>query len=68
MGHGKGYVYPHDSKDSFAVQDYMGVSKTYYFPKGAGYEAKIRESLEYWEERRKNSAKEDPAVISSEKK
>ncbi len=51
-GHGKGYIYPHDS-GGFAVQDYMTVPKTYYAPKGIGYESKICERLQYWKECRK---------------
>jgi putative ATPase len=49
MGHGEGYVYPHDKKDHFAVQDYMGVSKRYYSPGEVGYESKIKERMDYWD-------------------
>ncbi len=50
--HGKDYKYPHDT-GGFAVQDYMAVPKRYYLPKGMGYESKICERLEYWQECRK---------------
>ena len=53
MGHGEGYVYPHDAKGHFAVQDYLGVSRKYYSPGEAGYESKIKERIEYWDTVRK---------------
>lgn len=49
MGHGEGYIYPHSEKDSFAVQNYVGIPKKYYFPINSGYEAKIAERIQYWE-------------------
>ena len=49
MGHGEGYVYPHGEEGSFAVQDYVGVPKKYYFPVNSGYESKIVERIEYWD-------------------
>jgi putative ATPase len=45
--HGENYLYPHDT-GGFAVQDYLTVAKTYYEPKGMGYESKICERLDYW--------------------
>ena len=41
------YKYPH-AHGGFVVQDYMTVEKSYYEPKKIGYEAKIKERLEYW--------------------
>ena len=41
------YKYPHDF-GGFAVQDYMTVEKSYYKPKKIGYEAKIKERIDYW--------------------
>ncbi|MCK5843397.1 MAG: replication-associated recombination protein A [Victivallales bacterium] len=52
MGHGEGYQYPHDEKDAFVVQEYMGASKKYYSPRESGYETKILERIKYWEKRR----------------
>lgn len=49
MGHGEGYIYPHSEKDSFAVQNYVGIPKKYYFPINSGYESKIVERIKYWE-------------------
>lgn len=54
-GHGEGYIYPHDC-GGFAVQDYMSVPKSYYRPKNSGYEAKIRERMEYWQSLRAAAA------------
>ena len=42
------YNYPHDYKDSFVNQSYMGISKRYYNPADIGYERKIKERLKYW--------------------
>ena len=47
LGH-TGYKYPHDFKGSFVDQEYLGVDKTFYEPSGNGYEAKIKERLDYW--------------------
>jgi putative ATPase len=42
------YKYPHNYKDGFVPQEYMGVAKEYYSPVGLGYEEKIKQRLEYW--------------------
>ena len=49
--HGKDYIYVHNT-GGFAVQDYMSVPKKYYRVAGAGYEAKIRERLDYFDQMR----------------
>ncbi len=49
--HGKDYIYVHNT-GGFAVQDYMSVPKKYYKVTGAGYEAKIKERLDYFEQLR----------------
>ena len=49
--HGKDYIYVHNI-GGFAVQDYMSVPKKYYRVAGAGYEAKIRERLDYFDQMR----------------
>ena len=49
--HGKDYIYPH-ATGGFAVQDYMSVPKKYYNVAGAGYESKIKERLDYFEQLR----------------
>ena len=47
LGHGVGYVNPHDA-GGFVAQDYLSVDRRYYEPKAIGYEAKIRERVDYW--------------------
>jgi putative ATPase len=42
LGHGKGYVYSHDSPDGFVEQDYLGVHKRYYEPVNRGHEVQFR--------------------------
>jgi putative ATPase len=49
--HGKDYIYPHET-GGFAVQDYMQVPKKYYKVAGAGYESKIKERLDYFDQLR----------------
>ncbi|MFC1520852.1 replication-associated recombination protein A [Elusimicrobiota bacterium] len=45
LGHGKGYLYPHDYKENFIRQEYFPDPKVFYKPKISGYEGKIRETL-----------------------
>ncbi len=51
LGHGKGYQYPHDFKDGFVVQEYLGVDKIYYEPTDRGMEADIGRRLSEWKKR-----------------
>jgi putative ATPase len=56
VGYGKGYTYDHDADEAFSGQDYWpeGMDgQTLYEPSDRGFEAKIRERLAYWDERRK---------------
>lgn len=51
LGHGRGYLYPHDFPGSFVPQDYLpGELKgaVYYNPRGTGEEKAIKERLEQW--------------------
>jgi len=50
LGHGEGYVYPHDHPGHFVPQDYLGVEKEFYQPGDQGVEKKIKERLEKWRE------------------
>lgn len=43
-----GYKYPHDYKEHYVKQSYLGVKKIYYKPTEFGYERKIKERLNYW--------------------
>ncbi|OGV33240.1 MAG: AAA family ATPase [Lentisphaerae bacterium GWF2_45_14] len=52
------YKYPHDFKGNFVTQDYLGVDKKYYLPSTHGYEAKIKERMDYWEKCRATQAEE----------
>jgi putative ATPase len=55
VGYGKGYAYDHDSDEGFSGQDYWpeGMARqAFYEPTDRGFEAKVRERLEYWQERR----------------
>ncbi len=52
-GNGQAYQYPHDHEGGFVNQDYLGVARTYYCPADTGYESKIRERLQYWDQCRK---------------
>jgi putative ATPase len=56
VGYGKGYAYDHNADEAFSGQDYWpeGMDgETLYEPSDRGFEAKIRERLAYWDERRK---------------
>ena len=56
IGYGKGYAYDHDAEDAFSGSDYWPEEMephSLYEPSDRGFEAKIRERLEYWKDRRK---------------
>jgi putative ATPase len=56
VGYGKGYAYDHDADEGFSGQDYWpeGMSaQSFYEPTDRGFEARIKERLDYWNERRK---------------
>src|SRR5436190_3963174 len=56
VGYGKGYAYDHDADEGFSGQDYWPEemqAQSFYEPSDRGFEAKVRERLEYWNERRK---------------
>jgi putative ATPase len=56
VGYGKGYAYDHSAEEGFSGQDYWpeGMERqNFYEPTDRGFEAKVRERLEYWDERRK---------------
>jgi putative ATPase len=57
VGYGKGYAYDHDADEAFSGQDYWpeGMEpQTFYDPTDRGFEAKVRERIEYWQHRRKD--------------
>jgi putative ATPase len=53
MGHGKDYVYPHDSDGHFAPQQYLPkrlLGTYFYTPSEEGYESQVKSRLEMWRE------------------
>jgi putative ATPase len=53
LGHGKGYLYPHDFPGNHVEQEYLPEGlrgQTYYEPTSNGYEAKISDRLRRWRE------------------
>ena len=61
IGYGSGYAYDHDREDGFSGQNYWPDEMTaerYYEPTDRGFEARVRERLAWWDERR--AAKRDP--------
>jgi putative ATPase len=62
VGYGKGYAYDHDSDEGFSGQDYWPEDmepQALYEPTDRGFEAKVRERLAYWNERRKELQQSD---------
>ncbi|MBN2446639.1 MAG: replication-associated recombination protein A [Phycisphaerae bacterium] len=51
LGHGGGYLYPHDFPEGFCVQDYLGAVRKYYNPTQHGDEARLAAQ---WRARRKD--------------
>src|SRR5919107_1897383 len=55
-GYGKGYTYDHDADEGFSGDNYWPdemEAQSFYEPTDRGFEARIRERIEYWNERRK---------------
>jgi putative ATPase len=62
VGYGKGYAYDHDAKEGFSGQDYWpeGMERqAFYEPSDRGFEARVKERLDYWEQRRKQLQQQD---------
>jgi putative ATPase len=56
VGYGKGYAYDHDADDGYSGQDYWPEEmepQRFYEPTDRGFEARVKERLDYWNERRK---------------
>ena len=56
VGYGKGYAYDHDTDEGFSGQDYWPsemAPETFYEPTDKGFEARVKERLDYWDKRRK---------------
>jgi len=55
VGYGKGYAYDHNADDAFSGQDYWPEemdAQAFYEPSDRGFEARIKERLDYWRQRR----------------
>ena len=55
-GYGRDYAYDHDAEDGFSGADYWPEelpAQTFYEPTERGFEARVRERLAYWADRRK---------------
>ena len=53
LGHGKGYIYPHESHDHYYPQQYLPdeMMGTYFYnPTSQGYERTVQERLDRWRE------------------
>lgn len=51
LGHGKGYLYPHEHEGHFVPQQYLPphlLGTYFYRPSDEGYEVQVRERLERW--------------------
>ena len=56
VGYGKGYAYDHDADEGFSGQNYWPEEmdpQAFYEPTDRGFEARVRERLAFWEQRRK---------------
>jgi putative ATPase len=57
VGYGKGYAYDHGTDDGFSGQDYWPEEmerEDFYQPTDRGFEARVRERLAYWDQRRQD--------------
>jgi putative ATPase len=62
VGYGKGYAYDHSTDEGFSGQDYWPEEmepQDFYDPTDRGFEAKVRERLEYWNGRRRELQQSD---------
>jgi putative ATPase len=56
VGYGKGYAYDHGADEAFSGQDYWPEEmepQVFYEPTERGFEARVKERLDYWNQRRK---------------
>jgi putative ATPase len=74
MGHGKGYVYPHEHEGHFIPQQYLPkrlLGTYFYKPSSEGYEANVAARLEMWREAQRKALgierREDIPDLSEEK-
>lgn len=63
VGYGKGYAYDHSTDEGFSGQDYWPEEmepQTFYEPTDRGFEARVKERLDYWQQRRKELQQSPP--------
>ena len=57
VGYGKGYAYDHDTEEGFSGANYWPEEmerQEFYTPTDRGFEAKLKERLAWWDERRRS--------------
>jgi putative ATPase len=62
VGYGKGYSYDHDTDEAFSGQNYWPeemAPQTLYEPSDRGFEARVKERLDTWNQRRKQLQQRD---------
>ncbi|MGJ9382899.1 AAA family ATPase [Salipaludibacillus sp. CF4.18] len=58
LGHGEGYLYPHNYENHYVVQQYLPEhlkNRTFYSPSTNGYEKTVQKRLDYFLQRKENS-------------
>jgi putative ATPase len=63
VGYGEGYAYDHSSEDGFSGQDYWPEEmqpQRFYEPTDRGFEARVKERLDYWQQRRRKPQQSPP--------
>lgn len=61
LGHGAGYIYPHDHAEGSVDQTYMRIPTRFYVPTDHGHEADIREQLAKFRRENPPDASQSPA-------
>ncbi len=64
MGHGDGYLYPHDDPEGVADQAYLPdplLGRSYFRPGRFGFEREIAKRIEWWRARRQDRRRGRPA-------
>ncbi len=62
LGHGEGYEYPHDTKEGWVAQDYLGVDRCYYDPVDRGAEQEMKRRLEKIRSQRRPQTAAAPGI------
>ena len=62
LGHGEGYEYPHDTKEGWVAQDYLGVDRCYYEPVDRGAEQEMKRRLDKIRSQRRPQTDAAPGI------